>query len=176
MLLLEAMPEEGHSLAEAEQALLSEVMRLQQEPIREEEALGAQRQVLAEAFRRQEDAAGFAQALGEAWSQAGHWQAALADPGRLRTWGPEELRRLARTHLAADRSVVAHVEPDLLTSEEDPLDVRLVEAVRGMARRSLQEPAKVEALVRQTIRQLRMLPRAERERVLDLLAPSEVRR
>jgi hypothetical protein len=42
-----------------------------------------------------------------------------------------------------------------------------------MARRRMDDPAAVDALVRQTIRQLRMLPRAERENALLLLKPAE---
>jgi hypothetical protein len=38
-----------------------------------------------------------------------------------------------------------------------------------MARARMDDPAAVDALVRGTIRQLRMLPRVERERVLELL-------
>lgn len=169
LLMLEAAVGEGHSLGEAEQALQSEVMRIQQEPLQEEEVIGAQRLLVLESLVQQEDAAAFAQALGEAWSEAGHWQAALVDGARLKPWGPEELRRLARTYLTPDRGVVAFVEPDVLTSEEDPLDARLVEALRAMARRRVDDPAAVDGLVRQTLRQLRMLPRSERERALDLL-------
>lgn len=173
LLLVEAAPAEGHSLAEAEQALTSEVLRIQQEPIQEEEALGAQRLLLLDALVAQEDAARFAQSLGEAWSQAGAWQSALLDPARLKPWGAEELRRVARTYLSPERSVVAHVEPDVLDSEEDPLDLRLQEAIRAMARQKVDDPAAVDALVRQTIRQLRMLPRAEREGALELLRPKD---
>lgn len=173
LLTLEATAGEGHSLGEVEQALISEVLRVQQEPIQEEEVAGAQRLLLLETLLQQEDAAAFAQSLGEAWSEAGTWQAALLDPARLKAWGSEELRRLARTYLSSDRGVTTLVEPDLLTSSEDPLDVRLVEAIRQMARRRIDDPAAVDALVRQTIRQLRMLPRAERENALELLKPAE---
>ncbi len=173
LLLVEAAPAEGHSLAEAEQALTSEVLRIQQEPIQEEEALGAQRLLLLDALVAQEDAAAFAQALGEAWSQAGAWQSALLDPARLKPWDPEELRRVARAYLSPERSVVAYVEPDVLDGVEDPLDLQLQEAVRAMARQKVDDPAAVDALVRQTIRQLRMLPRSERESVLDLLRPKD---
>jgi zinc protease len=169
LLVLEAGLGEGHSLGEAEQALRSELLRVQQEPLQEEEVVGAQRLLILESLAQQEDAAAFAQALGEAWSEAGHWQAALADAARLKPWGSEELRRLARTYLASERGVVAFVEPDVLTSDDDPLDVRLVEALKAMARRRLDDPAAVDSLVRQTVRQLRMLPRQERERALELL-------
>lgn len=169
LLMLEATVGEGHSLGEAEQALRSEVLRVQQEPLQEEEVVGAQRLLLLESLAQQEDAATLALALGEAWSEAGHWQAALVDGARLKPWGTEELRRIARTYLSAERGVVAFVEPDILTSDEDPLDGRLVEALRAMARRKVDDPATVDGLVRQTVRQLRMLPRSERERALDLL-------
>lgn len=173
LLVLEARPGEGHSLGEAEQAIISEVLRIQQEPIQEEEVAGAQRLLVLESLRQQEDATAFAQALGAAWSEAGNWQAALPDASRLKTWGSEELRRLARTYLSMDRSVTTLVESDPLTSDEDPLDVRLVEAIRAMARRKMDDPAAVDALVRRTILQLRMLPRSEREKALELLKPKE---
>ena len=173
LMVVEAAPGEGHSLGEAEQAVTSEVLKLQQEPIQEEEAAGAQRLLALDFLVAQEDAARLAEALGEAWSQAGGWQAAWPDPGRLKIWGAEELRRLARTYLSRERSLVCFVEPDVLTSEDDPLDARLVEALRAMARRRVQDPAAVDALVRQSIRQLRMLPRSEREGALELLKPKE---
>jgi zinc protease len=169
LLVFEATPGEGHSLAEAEQAITAEVLRVQQDPIQDEEILGAQRRVMVEGLETQEDAASFATALGEAWSQAGRWQVGLTDPTRLKAWGSEELRRLARTWLSLDRAVTVLAEPDPLTAEEDPLDGRLIEALRAMARASMDDPAAVDALVRSSIRQLRMLPRAERERVLGLL-------
>jgi zinc protease len=169
LLVFEATPGEGHGLAEAEQAITSEILRVQQDPIQDEEILGAQRRVLLEGLEAQEDAATFAAALGEAWSQAGRWQLGLTDPARVKAWGSDELRRLARTWLSLDRAVTVLAEPDPLTAEEDPLDGRLIEALRTMARARMDDPAAVDALVRGTIRQLRMLPRVERERVLELL-------
>jgi zinc protease len=169
LLIFEAAPGEGHSLAEAEQAITAEILRVQQDPLQDEEIHGAQRRVMLEGLEAQEDAGTCAVALGEAWSQAGQWHLGLPDPSRVKTWGSEELRRLARTWLSLDRAVTVLAEPDPLTAEEDPLDGRLMDALRGMARKRMDDPAAVDALVRSSIRQLRMLPRAERERVLGLL-------
>jgi predicted Zn-dependent peptidase len=168
LLIVEAHPEEGHSLPEAESAVHNEILRLQQEPIGLDEWQKAIAQLELTHLATEEDARDFSLALGLAWIQCGDWRAFLDEPRRLRAAGPESLQRAARAYLVPARRATIAVERDASASL-DPVDQQILEVLRTLAARNLTDLAQREALVNEGLRQLQMLPVAERERTLKLL-------
>ncbi|MDP2874840.1 MAG: insulinase family protein, partial [Holophaga sp.] len=84
LFLIDAAPAEGHSLAELEEALRGEVLRIQNERFPEEDIHRALRQMEADQLMMQEDAGTLAKALGNAIAQSGDWRQAFRakDSGR----------------------------------------------------------------------------------------------
>ena len=98
-------------------------------------------------------------------------QAALGEMLRLQAqpFGQEELQGAARRHLASQQLVVALLEPDPLLTPQDAQEGRLVKALEALLAPRLPDRARLEAVVREAVRQLRMLGVAEREATLRLL-------
>ncbi|HJU84524.1 MAG TPA: insulinase family protein [Holophagaceae bacterium] len=176
LFIVEAHPLEGHSVREAEAAVHSEILRLQQEPISLEEWQKAVSQLELAHLATQEDAREFALALGLAWVQTGDWRTFLDEPRRWKALGPESLQRAARTYLVPLRRTTVAVERDVSASL-DPIDLQIIEVLKSLAASHLSDPAQREALVSEGLRQMQMLPPAERERTLKLLrAQMELKR
>jgi predicted Zn-dependent peptidase len=168
LFLIEARLAESHSLAELEEALHSEMLRLQQEPISQEEWQTAQNQLELAYLQSLEDPRTLSLSLGSSWASLGDWRAFSSEPQRLRGVGPEALQQAARTHFSTSRRTIALVERDERTVM-DPLDAQIIEVLESIAAKKLEDPAQREALVAEGLRQLRMLPQAERENTLKLL-------
>jgi zinc protease len=169
LLVIEAEPAEGHSLDELEQAIQGEVLRLQQEPLSEQEVRQAQVQLESAETLVQEDAATLAQALGTAQCQGGDWRLAfraLESNGRVQ---PTEVQRVARTYLVPPRMTVAQMGPDPLLMPLDRTENRLLQVLTALLQRRLGDPAQTQVVLREALRQMRMLSPAEREQTLKLL-------
>jgi zinc protease len=174
LLVIEAEPEEGHSLDEVEQAIQDEVLRLQREPLTDLEVRQAQVQLEAAEVRVQEDARTLAEALGSAQCQGGDWRLgfrALEADGRLKA---AEIQRVARTYLVPSRAVIAQLGPDPLLLPLDRTESRLLQVLTALLQRKLGSTAQAQAVLREALRQLRMLSPQEREQTLKLLE-SQVR-
>jgi predicted Zn-dependent peptidase len=174
LLVIEAEPEEGHSLDEVEQAIQDEVLRLQREPLTDLEVRQAQVQLEAAEVRVQEDARTLAEALGAAQCQGGDWRLgfrALEADGRLKA---AEIQRVARTYLVPSRAVIAQLGPDPLLLPLDRTESRLLQVLTALLQRKLGSAAQAQAVLREALRQLRMLSPQEREQTLKLLE-SQVR-
>lgn len=168
LLTIELWPAEGHSLAELEAALHSEILRFQQEAIPPEEWRRAvseleTKQVLAE------DAPGaLAHTLGRAWTEAGDWRACYSEAERLMTLNPETVQAAVQTWLRPSHLTTALLEPATLEGQ-DPLELEMAQALKALAARRIEDPGQRERLVAEGLRQLRMLPVDERRRTLKLL-------
>ncbi len=168
LLALDLQPTEGHALAELERALHGEVLRLQQEPIPAEEWQRVLAQLEAGHFRRLDEPAAFASALGRAWVETGDWRAAEQDAVRLRTLGPEALQAAARAWLSPAHRTSVWIEPD--AAAKDPLEQEMLRVLEALAKVRMEDPAQRERLVAEGVKQLRMLGTEERSRTLRLLA------
>jgi zinc protease len=169
LLVIEAEPAEGHSLDELEQAIQGEILRLQQEPLSEQEVRQAQVQLEAAETLAQEDAATLATALGTAQCQGGDWRLAfraLEASGRVQA---TEVQRVARAYLVPPRMTIAQLGPDPLLMPMDRTESRLLQVLTALLQRRLGDPAQAQQVLREALRQLRMLSPGEREQTLKML-------
>jgi zinc protease len=169
LLVAELKPADGHSLAELEGALHSEILRLQQEPIPPEEWSRALSQLEAEYLRTLDDPASLAAALGRAWAEGGDWRLLDLELQRLRSLGPESVQAAARLWLKPSHRTTARLEPSP-TEGLDPVEAEASRVLNLLAASRIQDLAQREQLVAEGLRQLRMLSPEERLRTLRLLA------
>jgi zinc protease len=168
LLVAELWPSAGHSLAEVEGALQSEILRLQQDPIPQDEWLRALAQLEAEHLRLEDEPTALARSLGMAWAQGGDWRLAELDIQRLRALAPEAVQVAARIWLQPSHRTSVLLEPTPGASE-DPVEVDLARVLKALAAAHVADPAQREHLVSEGIRQLRMLSPEERLHTLKLL-------
>jgi len=174
LLVIEAEPAEGHSLDELEQAIQDEILRLQREPLTDQEVQQAQTQLEAGEVILQEDARTLALALGMAQCQGGDWRLAfraLEAGGRLKA---VDIQRVARTYLVPARATIAQLGPDPLLLPRDRTETRLLQVLTALLESKLGNSAQAQAVLREALRQMRMLSPKEREQTLKLLE-SQVR-
>jgi len=169
LFLIEARPAEGHSLVELEDAIHGEILRIQRELLPEEDLRRAQRGLETQWLMAQEDAASLAAALGRTVAQSGDWHQAFRSRGLGRDITPEEVQAAVRRYLVSGQEIRALLEADPLLAPQDPLEERLGKVLLEILQRKLEDPAQVEAVVRETLRQLRMLSIPERAQTLKLL-------
>ncbi len=169
LLAVDLKPAEGHSLAELENALQNEILRLQQEPIPQEEWAKALTLLETDYLRTLDDPASLAKALGRAWAEGGDWRLLELDVQRLRRLSPEGVQAAARAWLKPSHRTTALLEPSA-TEGLDPLEVEMAKVLSALAASRIQDLAQREHLVREGLRQLRMLSPEERRRTLNLLA------
>jgi len=168
LLTIELWPAEGHSLAELEGALHSELLRFEQEALTPEEWQRAQAELDTEQLLAEDAPGRLAQALGRAWAEAGDWHAFYSEAKRLQTLAPESVQAAAQTWLQPSHRTTALIEPAFLEGQ-DPLEAEMAQTLRTLAARRIQDPGQRERLVAEGLRQLRMLPLEERRRTLTLL-------
>ena len=168
LLVIEAEPAEGHSLDELEQAVQDEGLRLQREPLTEVEVRQAQVQLEAAEIMLQEDASGLAETLGAAQCQGGDWRLAFR---ALQAGGQKaaEIQRVARTYLVPARATIAQLGPDPLLQPLDRTESRLLQVLTALLQPKLGNTAQAQTVLREALRQLRMLSAGEREQTLRLL-------
>ena len=172
LFVIEAQPEEGHSLAESEQETQRAVLRLQQDSVPVAGFEGALRRMDLAALEAQVDAASLVRKLGMAWCQGGDWRIAFPDLRALRREGPAEVSRVARKYLRSDGATVGLGEPDLARDPGDAHQAELLRLLRAQALARLGDPLKAEALALQSMEQIRMLSLPQRERILQVLKPT----
>lgn len=168
LLVVDAKPLPGHSLQEVEDAVESEILRLRQEPVSQDEWNRALAQMELGRLDAESDAGDLAAALGLAWAQTGSWRGFLDEAARLRAAGPEALQRAAATYLVPSHRTVVEVLPDP-SRRLDEQDRSFLEVLRVLAARKVEDPAQRETLVAEGLRQFQMLPQSERAKTLDLL-------
>ncbi|HNX95288.1 MAG TPA: insulinase family protein [Holophaga sp.] len=168
LLVIEAEPDGEHPLEELEQAIQSEVLRLQQGLLSDEEIRLAQRQLEVEQAMAQEDAGRLMLQVGTAHCQGGDWRLAFRALSLNKDFTAHEIRETARTYLVPARATAALLEPDALLAE-GPQNARVARLLRQVLEPRLEDPARVEAIMRETLRQLRMLPTPDRDRIVKLL-------
>lgn len=174
LLVIEAEPAEGRSLEELEQAVQGEVLRLVREPIPESELHRAQIEMETRQLLLQEDAGTLAHALGEAHCQGGDWRLAFRALEAGRDMKPGEIQGAARTYLVPARSTIAQLGPDPLLVPLDRTESRMLQVLTALVQRKLGGEAQAQNVLREAMRQIRMLSSAEREQTLKLLE-SQVR-
>jgi zinc protease len=169
LLVIEAEPADGRSLEELEQAIQGEVLRLGREPLPEGEVHRAQVQMEAGQLLLQEDAGALARALGAAHCQGGDWRLAFRALETGRDMKPGEIQGAARTYLVPARSTIAQLGPDPLLMPMDRTETRLLQVLTALVRRKLGGEAQAQTVLREAMRQMRMLSNADREKTLKLL-------
>ena len=174
LLVIEAEPGAGHSLDELEHAIQDEILRLQREPLSEPEVRQAQVQLEASELLVQEDAATLADALGGAQCQGGDWRLAFRTLETDRKLQASDIQRVARAYLVPPRATIAQMGPDPLLLPMDRTESRLLQVLTALLERKLGNSAQAQLVLRETLRQLRMLSPTEREQTLKLLE-SQVR-
>ncbi len=169
LFIIEARPSQGHGLVELEEGIQGEILRIQRELLPEEELRKAQRQLETEALTLQEDAAALARTLGRAVVQSGDWRQAFRTRSLGRDLRPEDIQNVARRYLVPGQGVTALLEADPLLAPRDPLEEKLGKVLTILVQRKLDDPAQTGTVVRETLRQLRMLSLPERQQTLKLL-------
>lgn len=168
LLVVGLKPADGHSLAEVEGALHSEILRLHQDPIPQDEWLRAVAQLEADHVRMLDEPAALAGALGGAWAEGGDWRLLETDAQRLRTLTPEAVQAAARRWLKPSHRTTVLLEPTP-GGPQNPLEAEMSRVLHALAALRIQDPAQRERLVAEGLRQLRMLNPEERQRTLKLL-------
>jgi zinc protease len=169
LLVVDVTPADGHNLAELEGALNSEILRLQQEPIPQDEWQRALAQLELEHLRVWDEPAALASALARAWAEGGDWRLTEVDLQRLRILPQEAVQAAARAWLKPSHRTAVLLEPTLAASQ-DPLEAELARVLKALAATRIEDLAQREQLVSEGLRQLRMLGAEERRRTLKLLA------
>lgn len=164
---VEVQPTEGVGLATLEGAVAAEVLRIQQEPPAPREWQRRVQQADLDLALLLQSPSDLGQGLATAWAEGGDWRALLTLPERLARLGPEAVQAMARKYLIPSQRTVAYLSTELAAF--DPVENAAAEVLRALARRRLEDPAQVEAVVAEGLRQLRMLPREDRERTVRLL-------
>ncbi len=168
LLVADLLPSDGHSLAEVEGALHSEILHLQQDPIPQDEWLRALAQLEADHLRMEDEPTALARSLGMAWAECGDWRRTELDIQRLRALTPEAIQTAARDWLLPSHRTTVLLEPTPGASQ-DPVEAELVRVLKALAAVRIADPAQREHLVAEGIRQLRMLSSEERLRTMKLL-------
>ncbi|WP_257313964.1 M16 family metallopeptidase [Geothrix fuzhouensis] len=168
LLVISLVPTEGHSLAELEGALHTEILRLQQEPIPAEEWQRALTQIDVDQLRVQDEPAALARALCLAWVEAGDWRQAEQELQRLRNVGPEAVQAAARTWLNPSHRTTLWLQAGT-DAGQDPLEAETARVLKALAATRIEDLAQREHMVAEGLRQLRMLSMEERRRTLKLL-------
>jgi len=169
LFLIEARPAEGRGLVELEEAIHGEILRIQREQLSEEDFRRALRQVETELLMIQEDAFSLAKVLGSSVAQSGDWRQAFWTRSRGGDLTRDQLQAVARKYLVPGQGIVALLEADPFLTPKDPLEGKLGKALTILVERKVEDPAQAETIVRETLRQLRMLSLSEREQTLKLL-------
>ena len=168
LLCIGLQPADGRSLAELEAGLHGEILRLQQEPIPQEEWVRALAQLEGEYLQTLDEPAALASALGAAWAEGGDWRLLDLEMQRLRSLAPETVQSAARAWLKPSHRTTARLEP-APTDGADPIEAATARILNALAATRIQDPAQREHLVAEGLRQLRMLSPEERSRTLKLL-------
>jgi hypothetical protein len=168
LLVVDLKPSDGHSLAELEGALHTEILRLQQDPIPQDEWQRALAQLELDHLRVADEPVALARALASAWTECGDWRLAELDIQRLRTLGQEAVQAAARAWLKPSHRTTVLLEPTPAESR-DPLEAEMARVLTTLAASRIEDPAQREHLVSEGLRQLRMLGAEERRRTLKLL-------
>ncbi|GLH72903.1 peptidase M16 [Geothrix limicola] len=168
LLVADLSPVDGHSLAEVEAALQSEILRLQQEAIPQDEWQRALAQLEAEHVRELDEPASLARSLGLAWAEGGDWRLIDLDSQRLRTLTPDAVQMATRTWLSPSHRTTVLLEP-APSASQDPLEAAMARVLKALASSRIEDPAQRERLVSDGLRQLRMLSAEERRHTLKLL-------
>ena len=168
LLVVDLKPADGHTLAELESALQSEILRLQQDPIPPDEWLRALTQLELEHLRVMDEPMSLAQSLARAWSEGGDWRLADVEIQRLHTLGQDSVQAAVRAWLKPSHRTTVLLEPTLAESR-DPLESELARVLKALATARIEDPAQREHLVAEGLRQLRMLGAEERRHTLKLL-------
>ncbi len=169
LFVINAEPAPGHALGELEQAIEGEILRLQREPLAEVEVRWAQNQLETRQILLQEDGAALVQALGASHCQSGDWRTAFRAFSGERALRATDIQAAARTYLVPARMTVALFGPDPLLQPMDRIEARLLQALTVLVQRRLEDPVAAQRILREAIRQLRMLSPSEREQTLKLL-------
>lgn len=175
LMTVEALPEPGRNLQELALAIEGEMLRLQQDPLPAEDLRRLQLGAMVTQLETLADPESLARALGEATAGTGDWRSAFPS-WRQATFDPETLQSMARKYFIPSRRTEALLESDPLESNQDLLERQMSAALLRLAAAKGMDAAHAEELARQTLRQLRMVPREDRQALLYLLTRQDGKR
>jgi zinc protease len=172
LFVVEARAEEGFALGEAEEELKRWVRRVQEEALPPEAFEGLVRRLELASLAEQGDATRLLHGLAQAWGQTGDWRTAFPALRGLRQEGPAALQQAAKFYLADGNATVLLLQPDLSRYLEERGESELLRLLRTRALRKVADPIKAEALAQQSMEQLLLLTREQREQLRRLLEGS----
>ncbi len=168
LLALSLNPGAQTSLGQLEESLWAIALDLQRRMISEPELNRAQKSLESDMREIREDAGLLAAFVGEAWILG------VSCEGRLRERAlgqvsPQVIQRAAQRYLSRSGSTAVLLEADPILNPKDPQEARMVKVLRQRLAPKVENPARLENVVRETLRQMRMLTDAERASTLALL-------
>jgi predicted Zn-dependent peptidase len=169
LFVVEARPEEGRGVGEAEEAIKRMVRQTQEEPVSAETFEGIVRRLELASLATQSDTSRLVLSLGHAWCQTGDWRTAFPSFRMLRREGPAVLQKVARAYLTDANTTTVALQPDLPKFVEERGESELLRLLRARALRSVDDPIKAEILASKSMEQLLLMSREQREQFLRLL-------
>ena len=169
LLVIEAEPNDGHSLSELEQAIQYEIMRIRLELLSEQELYQIQRKIEIEEVYIQEDASKLAKALGDAYCQGGNWRLAFGALTTHEKLTNLDIQKAAQTYLATSKMTIVSLNPNSISIPTNWIEDRIIKVLTIILERKLEDKTKTQTILRETLRQLRMLSPIEQRNTLKLL-------
>ena len=111
LFLIQATPSEGVTLAQAQQAIMTEIERLKTDPILPEEINRAKTNTMTGLIYAQDSMAGQAQIIGSLQSIGLDDRLLASLPQQLDSVRPLDIQQVAKTYLVKDNLTVMYVEP-----------------------------------------------------------------
>lgn len=108
---LSAVPANGHTMAELEQALTAQITRLQNEVPSEEEMQRVQAQVISDIVYQQDSISSQANQIGRMEAIGRSWQEMEQYADKLSAVTPEQVQAVAKKYLTTQRKTIARLIP-----------------------------------------------------------------
>ncbi|MBI4911175.1 MAG: insulinase family protein [Acidobacteria bacterium] len=169
LLTVEVDPLEGQSLGEAAQDLERALLKVAEELQRPSVLEGVLAHLQTQSMAQQADAAALSDLLGRAWCATGDWRPAFPASRDPSSRSPAALQAAARSYLRSSEATLLHLEADPARSTSDPTQEELFRLMVARAQAQTGDPVKAEAIARQAVAQLLLLPRERREEFARLL-------
>jgi predicted Zn-dependent peptidase len=169
LLIIEAEPKEGRCLDELEYIIKHEVMRLQQEPLSDQELYQLQAKVKLDELLIQEDAKELAEVLGKCLCQGNDWHLAFSAIEAKQNLTSSEIQLAAQTYLAPNKMTIVSLAPNPIFIAIDQNEGHIVQIFKKLLEHKYGNTIKVQNILEEALRQLRMLSAKEQSQLLKLL-------
>lgn len=169
LLVIEAEPNDGHSLGELEQAIQYEIMCIRLELLSEQELYQIQSKMENEEVYIQEDASKLAKALGDAYCQGNNWKLAFSALTANEKPTNLDIQKAAQNYLATSKMTLVSLNPSSISIPTNWIENRIIKVLTTILERKLEDKIKTQIILKETLRQLRMLSPIEQRNTLKLL-------